>query len=63
MKPRTTIAEAVLERYGADVCREYITRPADGCTLYRCEKGHDDCAHIKRGVCLQELDALIKVMA
>lgn len=63
MAKQRNMAQATFERFGLDVCRDYIQRPADGCKLYRCEAGHDDCAHIKRGPCLKELTQLVEAMS
>lgn len=54
-----TAAKHLLKRYGALIAREHCKRPDDGCMLYKCERGHADCAHSKHGACLRELARLV----
>ena len=52
-------AERFFKKYGAAVALEHVKRPADGAELYKCEKGHSNCAHSKNGACLVELAKLL----
>lgn len=62
-KQRNSYAQAVFDRFGPVVCREYMKRPEDGCKLSRCQNGHEDCAHVLRGPCLKELAQIVELMS
>lgn len=62
-KQRNSYAQVMYDRFGHDACCDYIQRPPEGCHLYRCQNGHDDCAHYKGGACLKELAQLVEAMS
>lgn len=61
-KKMPSFARATFDRFGEAVCRDYMQRPPD-VKLFRCQNGHEDCAHILRGPCLQELAQIVELMS